>query len=78
MYIPIEANGQHGQIICNVAHRQAGTKIFWHLDDKYLGVTQAFHQMAIAPPGKHTLTLVDARGNNIKISLTVLQKDKPE
>jgi penicillin-binding protein 1C len=77
VYIPIEANGERGQIICVAAHRQAGAKIFWHLDEQYLGVTQNFHQMAMAPAaGKHVLTLIDARGNSVKINLTILQKDK--
>jgi penicillin-binding protein 1C len=77
IYIPIEANGERGQIICNAAHSQVGTKIFWHLDDQYLGSTKEFHQMAISPsPGKHVLTLVDARDNTVKINLTVLQKEE--
>lgn len=77
VYVPLEADGTRGRMICNAAHRQYGTKIFWHLDDQYLGETKDFHQMAISPPpGEHLLTLVDAGGNTLKIKFTVLEKDK--
>jgi len=73
VYIPKEADGKRGRMICNAAHRQYNTKIFWHLDDQYLGTTTAFHQMAVnPPPGPHVLTLVDANGNNLKVRFTVL------
>ncbi|MGZ3819211.1 MAG: penicillin-binding protein 1C [Mucilaginibacter sp.] len=75
VYVPLEADGSRGRMICNAAHRQAGTKIFWHLDDKYVGETSDFHQMALnPPPGKHKLTLVDANGHNLEINFEVLAK----
>ncbi|WP_345951696.1 penicillin-binding protein 1C [Mucilaginibacter sp. PAMB04274] len=78
IYIPIEADGTRGRMICNAAHRQPGIKVFWHLDNQYLGVTHDYHQMALtAPPGKHILTLVDANGNTVKVRFTVLDKEKP-
>ncbi|MDB5157396.1 MAG: penicillin-binding protein [Mucilaginibacter sp.] len=77
IYIPLEVDGSRGRMICNVAHRQPGTKIFWHLDDQYIGVTVDFHQMALnPPPGNHVLTLVDNKGNTINVSFTILDKDK--
>ncbi len=75
IYVPLEADGSRGRMICNAAHRQTGTKIFWHLDDKYVGETTDFHQIALNPPaGKHKLTLVDGNGNNLQISFEVLAK----
>lgn len=60
IYVPLEADGTRGRVIFNAAHRQAGVKIFWHLDDKYVGETKDFHQIALNPsPGLHQLTLVD-------------------
>ncbi|WP_240043106.1 penicillin-binding protein 1C [Mucilaginibacter phyllosphaerae] len=77
VYVPLEANGKRGRLICNAAHRQSGIKIYWHLDDKYVGESSAFHQMALNPlPGKHKLTLVDASGNTLQINFEVLDKDK--
>ena len=75
VYIPLEIDGKRGRMICNVAHRQPGTKIFWHLDEQYIGATQDFHQMALNPaPGAHILTLVDSKGNNLVIRFEVLAK----
>jgi penicillin-binding protein 1C len=77
IYVPIEADGTRGRMICNAAHRQPGTKIFWHLDDQYLGETQDFHQMAVNPSaGNHVLTLVDGSGNTVKVRFSVLDKEK--
>jgi penicillin-binding protein 1C len=77
VYIPLEADGIRGRIICNAAHRQPGTKIFWHLDGQFMGTTKDFHQMALEPPpGMHTLALVDDVGSTIKINFTVLNKNK--
>jgi penicillin-binding protein 1C len=78
IYIPLEADGKRGRMICNAAHRQAGMKIFWHLDDKYIGVTKDYHQLALnPPPGVHTLTLVDGDGNTLQTKFEILDKNKP-
>jgi penicillin-binding protein 1C len=75
IYVPLEADGTRGRMICNAAHRQPGMKIFWHLDDQYVGETKDFHQMALnPPPGKHILTLIDGSGNTISIGFEVLKK----
>ena len=51
-------------MVFEVAHRDAGATIYWHLDDHYLGETSTLHQMELlALPGDHTLTLVDSDGN---------------
>jgi len=75
IYIPLEADGKRGRMICNAAHRQAGMKIFWHLDNEYIGETKDYHQVALNPtPGKHILTLVDGDGNTIQTRFEILDK----
>lgn len=75
IYVPLEADGTRGRVIFTAAHRQAGIKIFWHLDDKYVGETRNFHQISLnPPPGKHTLTLVDGNGYSVHISFEALAK----
>ncbi|QJD97784.1 penicillin-binding protein 1C [Mucilaginibacter robiniae] len=77
IYVPLEVDGTRGRIICNAAHVQYGVKIFWHLDNQYIGETAKFHQIAINPlPGTHVLTLVDEAGSTLKIMFTVLDKEK--
>jgi penicillin-binding protein 1C len=75
VYVPLEIDGSRGRMVCSAAHRQPGIKIFWHLDDKYVGETTDFHQLALNPPvGQHKLTLVDANGNTVQVNFEVLGK----
>lgn len=75
VYIPLEADGKRGRMICNAAHRQPGMKIFWHLDDQYIGETVDLHQMEIlASPREHVLTLVDANSNELTVRFRVMEK----
>jgi penicillin-binding protein 1C len=75
VYVPLEVDGKRGRMVCNAAHRQSGIKIFWHLDDQYVGETTDFHQMALNPPeGHHKLTLVDANGNTTEVGFDIVAK----
>jgi penicillin-binding protein 1C len=70
--VPRELDGGEGRIVFSAAHREGGTPIHWHLDGEYLGTTAFFHELeARPPPGRHTLTLVDARGNTLSRRFTV-------
>ena len=41
--------------------------LYWHLDNKYIGTTQYFHEMQLQPePGEHLLTLVGEIGEQIQ------------
>ena len=52
-------------------------KLFWHLDNNFIGTTQQFHQLALNPTqGKHTLTVIDEEGNTIARNFEILAKDK--
>ena len=54
-------------VIFKIAHRIPETKVYWYLDDTYLGSTQTFHELALQPlPGKYLLTVVDQEGNEVK------------
>ncbi|MEO5912063.1 MAG: penicillin-binding protein 1C [Pelobium sp.] len=77
VYIPLEIDGQRGQVIFNAAHRNQKSKIYWSIDNNYIATTIDFHQLAVSPiAGKHTLTLVDDKGNRLTQLFTVLDKDK--
>jgi penicillin-binding protein 1C len=77
VYIPLEVDGTRGKIILNAAHRNTRIKIYWHIDENYIGTTQNFHQMAVSPPpGKHVLTLVDENGERLVQQFTVLAAEK--
>jgi penicillin-binding protein 1C len=66
IYIPVELDGQSGRTVFKAAHNDVSTKIYWHLDNQYIGHTKEIHQMEIAPePGNHQITLVDENGEFI-------------
>jgi len=76
IYIPLELSGDRGRTVFTATDRNKNAKIFWHLDDTYIGVTTQFHQMALNPsPGKHTLTIVDENGESVVRNFEILQKE---
>ena len=73
IFIPRDQTGELTRVITEVAHRNPSKKIFWHLDDKYIGTTRFIHQIEIlAGSGNHILTVVDEDGNMIKCGFTVI------
>ncbi|MEM1135623.1 MAG: penicillin-binding protein 1C [Bacteroidota bacterium] len=74
VFIPRELDGSLGDVVFEAVHRKTGSEIFWHLDDKYLGSTNQFHEMALKPSvGKHTLTLVDAKGEVLQRTFEIVK-----
>jgi len=66
LHVPRELGGDRGRVVCEAVHRRPGARVFWHLDDRYLGQTHGLHQMTLDPePGQHVLTLVDDHGESI-------------
>ncbi len=76
IYVPLEISGEKGKTVFTAAHRRAGAKIFWSLDDEFVGTTQNFHQIALNPaPGKHIITLVDENGVSVSRQFEILEKE---
>ena len=76
IYVPLEINGERGKTVFAAAHRRAGSKIFWSLDDEFVGTTQNFHQIGLNPaPGKHIITLVDENGISVSRQFEILEKE---
>jgi penicillin-binding protein 1C len=76
LYVPIELDGRLGRTVFEAAHRDPTTRIFWHLDHRYMGATRDIHQMALAPdPGDHIITLVDENGERLQRFFTVLARE---
>ena len=73
VYVPRELDGREGRIVFQAASRRSEEKIYWHLDDVYLGMTETFHDMEARPaPGRHTLTLVGSTGETVRRAFEVL------
>jgi penicillin-binding protein 1C len=75
IYVPTELDGSLGKVVFMAAHREQDAILYWHLDNTYLGHTSLFHELAYRPAtGPHRLTVMDASGNLILRSFTVLSR----
>jgi penicillin-binding protein 1C len=76
IYIPIELDGSPGRTVFRAVHRDAGQRLFWHLDGEYLGETTGDHRIEARPaPGRHELTVIDQRGAMATRSFEVLLRN---
>lgn len=67
-----DESGEINPIVIKLTHNNSETEIFWYLNDKYIGTTNDFHELAIQPElGKHKLTVIDSFGNEIHRMLEV-------
>ena len=74
LYLAKELDGSVGELVFEVAHRNPSVEVYWHIDDQFVGITNHFHQLEVAPSvGKHTLTVVDEFGETIVKNFTVLE-----
>jgi len=54
-------------VILKVAHSQPAIKLYWYVDNQYIGMTQTFHEMPIkTTSGVHFITVTDENGVEIK------------
>jgi penicillin-binding protein 1C len=75
VYIPVNLDGTISSVIFEMAHREAGSIIYWHIDNEYIGTTENFHKMPVnTGKGFHTLTAVDEKGNVLTKRFEVLNK----
>lgn len=72
IFIPVELDGTPGDAVFEIAHRNPSAKVYWHLDEDYLGTTQYMHQLAFRPEkGNHRLRAVDEKGNEVQVTFWV-------
>lgn len=72
IHIPRQLDGSIAGVTFNLAHRDPGTIVYWHLDSEYAGQTRFIHQMNLKPePGKHVVTAMDEKGNSVSVSFFV-------
>ncbi len=73
VFIPDSTDGREGEMIFRLAHINPETEVFWHLDSEYIGSTSYFHTFSLRPEkGRHTMTVVDANGNSLSVTFSVL------
>jgi penicillin-binding protein 1C len=68
VFVPVEIDGQPGKVVFEAAHQNPETKIFWYLNDEFIGETIRNHQLGLFPPaGTHLLSLVDEQGRELSV-----------
>lgn len=61
--IPNNLKQEKERIVCQVAHQNMDAKIYWHLDNEYVGMTEEFHKISIESGiGVHRLYVIDDQG----------------
>tara|TARA_R110002050_G_scaffold16719_2_gene50593 strand:+ start:59127 stop:61469 length:2343 start_codon:yes stop_codon:yes gene_type:complete len=64
--------GKKNELVLKLAHAKPETKVFWYLDRTFLKETTNFHEIAILPDaGIHTVSVIDALGNETSIIITI-------
>lgn len=70
--LPRQLDGSEGVVVFEIAHRSPSHRVFWHLDNEYIGETQTFHKKEYRPAkGEHRLTVVDESGERNSVKFTV-------
>lgn len=71
--IPRLADGSPGSVVFSLAHRNPAARVFWHIDNSYIGETTVIHQISLTPePGVHTVTVTDTEGNTASVTFEIL------
>ncbi|MFM2393187.1 MAG: penicillin-binding protein, partial [Bacteroidota bacterium] len=63
IFIPKDVTGKEQSAIFQANHSSKEGKLFWQVDDEFLGETSLFHTMKIEPKlGRHKLTVMNETG----------------
>lgn len=77
IFQPRTYNGQLNPFVFELIHRQPKTKVFWHLDQKFIGQTSGFvHQMVVNDlrEGLHQLSAMDETGHSIVRTFKLMKR----
>ena len=70
--IPIGIKGDRQQVVFEIAHRNPSKRIYWTLNDTFLGMTKWNHQMPIdVERGTYVLRCVDEDGVELRRKIVV-------
>ena len=73
VFVPIGIDETQQEIVFEVSNRYPEQKVFWHLDNTYLGETESSHQLGMVPEtGWHTLTVVNENGESNSVQFEVV------
>jgi penicillin-binding protein 1C len=66
IFLPRNLQGNMMSMLPEIAHRRRNAVIYWHLDNRYLGMTRQIHQRELlVGAGEHIITATDEEGVTI-------------
>jgi penicillin-binding protein 1C len=75
IYIPLEADGNRGKVVFEIAHHHPEKTAFWYVDDHFVGETTYQHKMSLrSAPGQYRLVVVDEDGSFLNTTFTVISR----
>lgn len=75
IFLPRDIGGISQKISFKVSHLNENNKVYWYIDDKFLGITENNHSKSIEiKKGIHNLSVVDENGNKDFVSFLVERK----
>jgi penicillin-binding protein 1C len=77
LWIPRDLDGQLEKVTFRAAHREKGIRLYWYLDDVFIGTSRNRHtRSCLLTFGTHTLEIVDENGNRARVRFQAGLKDK--
>jgi penicillin-binding protein 1C len=74
IFIPRGLSGETMSMLPEIAHRRRNAIIYWHLDNRYIGVTRQIHQTEIITgEGEHVITATDDEGFTVSRRFTMVR-----
>lgn len=70
-----DLSGDENGFIFEAVHQSNESKLFWHIDNKFIGTTSGIHKVNCLPEqGEHTLTIIDEKGNSASVEFEILNQ----
>ncbi len=74
IFIPKDFDQNKTNIVLEASHSNPNQKIFWHLNETYLGTTSGKHQISVKPEkGTYRLFLLDENGEELNIQFEITE-----
>ena len=67
IFLPVDADGEQESAIFKAAHQNPKAKLYWHINDTYIGMTEGQHQMPVkVTAGHQNLIVIDNNGRQLQ------------
>ncbi len=72
IFLPKDLGAVKQEVIMELSHQRPDSKVYWHLNGKFIASTQDFHQLKMdLEKGEYQLHIEDEMGNSVKANFSV-------